>query len=83
MSSTLEQVNPKLPPQRQRRQLREAAGLSRSNLATIVGVSPESIYNWEKGGEPQGLHRRAYAAALSELEHAVAIEGGEEWPNGS
>jgi len=34
MSSTLEQVNPKLPPQRQRRQLREAAGLSRSNLAT-------------------------------------------------
>lgn len=83
MSSTLEQVNPKLPTQRRRRQLREAARLSRSNLATIVGVSPESIYNWEKGGEPQGLHRRAYAAALSELERAVINEGGGGWPTGS
>jgi DNA-binding XRE family transcriptional regulator len=82
VSSTLEQVNPKLPTQRQRRQLREAAGLSRSNLATIVGVSPESIYNWEKGGEPQGLHRRAYAAALSELD-AIATEEAAGWANDS
>jgi transcriptional regulator with XRE-family HTH domain len=70
-----------LPSAPERRALRRAAGLSGSELAAAIGVAPATLYGWERGQEPSGLFRRAYAAALSELRHAVDAGDTERWAN--
>jgi DNA-binding transcriptional regulator YiaG len=59
---------PGLPSLHQRQALREAAGLSMTQLGVITGVSSQSIRYWETGQrEPRGLQRIAYAKALATL----------------
>lgn len=56
------------PPPAERRRLRIAAGLTGVELATAIGVSPASVYAWEKGTRtPTGLQRAAYVRALQEI----------------
>ncbi len=55
-----------LPPPAVRRQLREAAGLSRPQVATQLGITPEALRLWEEGlREPQGDNRGAYLSLLT------------------
>ncbi len=44
------------------RELREAAGMTQLELATQIGVTPSTVYNWERGrNEPKATQLRALA----------------------
>ncbi len=47
------------------RELREARGWTRLELAMKLGVTPGTVYNWERGkNEPKATQFRALAEAL-------------------
>lgn len=47
------------------KELRAAAGLTQLELARKVGVTPSSVYNWERGKtEPTATNLRDLAIAL-------------------
>lgn len=47
------------------RRARESAGLSREQLAELIGVNPRSVRRWESGETDPGLDSlRAVASAL-------------------
>jgi DNA-binding transcriptional regulator YiaG len=56
----------RLPPAAQRRQIREAAGVSQRELARALGVSWTAVQRWEAGARPRA-HVPQYALALEEL----------------
>ncbi|MFF7199141.1 telomere-associated protein Tap [Streptomyces sp. NPDC088197] len=57
-----------LPPPAERRRLREAAGLSQTQIATALGTRREAVGNWEAGRtEPRPPQRAAYARLLEGL----------------
>lgn len=57
-----------LPPPEDRAALREAAGISRAELASAVGVTPGTVWMWEKGKrQPTGIRRQRYIDALDVL----------------
>ena len=60
-----------LPTFDERRQLREAAGLSQADLAFAIGVSPSAVHTWETKREPKGLQRVAYVKALRDMEEGT------------
>ncbi|MGW1952496.1 helix-turn-helix domain-containing protein [Streptomyces sp. NPDC001920] len=57
-----------LPPPEERRRLREAASMTRAQLAARVGVSRETVRAWETGRtSPSGPRREAYTRLLDDL----------------
>ena len=51
------------------RRIRQASGLSLSEIGTAVGVSPAAVHKWECGQRrPSGRPAIAYARLLRELE---------------
>ncbi|MFJ4323236.1 helix-turn-helix domain-containing protein [Streptomyces tricolor] len=54
-----------LPPTAQRRALREALDLSRTQVAKALGVSPSTVAGWETGRDPSGEIREKYAYFLN------------------
>ncbi|MGW5105022.1 helix-turn-helix domain-containing protein [Streptomyces sp. NPDC004100] len=54
-----------LPPADQRRALRQALHLSRTQVAHALGVSPSTVGGWETGRDPSGELREKYAYFLS------------------
>ncbi|GEM_PF-3803135 len=62
-----------LPPPRERRRIREDAGLSLRQLADAVGCSHTAVALWESGRTPR-QHRRAYAELLRALDDALREE---------
>lgn len=57
---------PGLPEPKERARLRRAFGISQSHLANSIGVSRNTVANWEAGAkEPTGDNREAYAAILT------------------
>ncbi|MFF0213949.1 helix-turn-helix domain-containing protein [Streptomyces vinaceus] len=59
---------PRLPSPKERRRLREAAGLSYEAVATAVGVRANTVRSWEAARtSPRGRKREAYAAFLRSL----------------
>ena len=60
-----------LPPAKERRRIREAAGVSQHELAKALGVSWTAIYRWEQGSRPRE-HEADYARALEELKRVAA-----------
>ncbi|WP_225850202.1 helix-turn-helix transcriptional regulator [Streptomyces sp. HPF1205] len=69
VDALLEQVPSEvLPPPAERRRLREAAGLSQTQIATALGTRREAVGNWEAGRtEPRPPQRAAYARLLEGL----------------
>ncbi|MFD7240663.1 helix-turn-helix domain-containing protein [Streptomyces massasporeus] len=57
-----------LPPPKERRRLREAASLTRAQLASRVGVTGETVRGWETGRvTPRGRKGEKYAKLLNSL----------------
>ncbi|MDQ0750755.1 DNA-directed RNA polymerase specialized sigma24 family protein/transcriptional regulator with XRE-family HTH domain [Streptomyces africanus] len=57
-----------LPPPKERRRLREAASLTRAQLASRVGVTSETVRGWETGrATPRGRKGEKYAKLLNSL----------------
>ncbi|MER5835573.1 sigma factor-like helix-turn-helix DNA-binding protein [Streptomyces sp. NPDC002130] len=57
-----------LPPPKERRRLREAASLTRAQLASRVGVTIETVRGWETGrSTPRGRKGEKYAKLLHSL----------------
>ncbi|MEU1160415.1 helix-turn-helix transcriptional regulator, partial [Streptomyces sp. NPDC005921] len=56
---------PDLPPAGQRRALRQALNLSRTQVAQALGVSPSTVGGWEQGRDPSGEIREKYAYFLA------------------
>ncbi|MEU0730358.1 helix-turn-helix domain-containing protein [Streptomyces sp. NPDC006140] len=57
-----------LPPPKERRRLREAASLTRAQLASRVGVTSETVRGWETGRvPPRGRKGEKYAKVLNSL----------------
>jgi transcriptional regulator with XRE-family HTH domain len=69
VDALLEQVpSDALPPPAERRRLREAAGLSQAQIATVLGTRREAVGSWEAGQrEPRPPQRAAYARLLEGL----------------
>ena len=69
VDALLEQVPAdELPPPAERRRLREAAGLSQTQIATALGTRREAVGNWEAGRtEPRPPQRAAYVRLLEGL----------------
>lgn len=69
VDSLLEQVaQDDLPPPAERRRLREAAGLSQTQVAKALDTRREAVGNWEAGRtEPRPPQRAAYARLLEKL----------------
>ncbi|MFK0043340.1 helix-turn-helix domain-containing protein [Streptomyces sp. NPDC090741] len=64
---------PRLPSPKERRGLREAAGLTYEAVATAVGVRANTVRSWESGRtHPRGRKHEAYAAFLKSLAAASA-----------
>ncbi|WP_037633566.1 helix-turn-helix domain-containing protein [Streptomyces katrae] len=60
---------PRLPSPKERRRLREAAGLTYEDVATAVGVTVSTVRSWEAGRTgPRGRKRAAYASFLTTLQ---------------
>ncbi|TDC06617.1 XRE family transcriptional regulator, partial [Streptomyces sp. 8K308] len=67
VDALLEQAKP-LPEPAERLRLREAAGLSRPDIASAFGVSTSTVTGWETGrSEPTKQRRAAYARLLEGL----------------
>ncbi len=58
------------------RELREARGWTQLRLAIEVGVTPVTVYNWERGRyEPKASQFRALARALGVSMDDIALPG--------
>ncbi|WP_030233489.1 MULTISPECIES: helix-turn-helix domain-containing protein [unclassified Streptomyces] len=73
-----------LPPPEERRRLREAASLTRAQLASRVGVSSETVRGWETGrSTPRGRRAEKYAKLLDSLsrpaESPAEMTPHQEW----
>uniref|UniRef100_UPI002F91172E helix-turn-helix domain-containing protein n=1 Tax=Streptomyces melanogenes TaxID=67326 RepID=UPI002F91172E len=66
IDSLLASVGPEaaLPTPDQRLRLREAARLSKAQVARALGVSPSTVTGWETGRDPSGEVRTRYAYLL-------------------
>ncbi|MEG3627611.1 telomere-associated protein Tap [Streptomyces poriticola] len=69
VDALLEQVaRNDLPAPADRRRLREAAGLTQTQVATALGTRRETVASWESGrNEPRPPQRAAYARLLDSL----------------
>ncbi|MFJ4780362.1 helix-turn-helix domain-containing protein [Streptomyces sp. NPDC088762] len=64
-----------LPSPKERRRLRDSAGLSYEEVAAAVGVTASTVRSWETGRTaPRGRKREAYARFLTSLAQPPARE---------
>jgi Helix-turn-helix domain len=63
----LASLGPDLPPPAERKRLREAAGLTRPQLAQALGVHHDAVRRWEAGDDPRQPQRGEYARLLAGL----------------
>jgi len=56
------------------KELRQACRLSQFELATLVGVTPSTVYNWERGrNEPRVTQLRTLARVLGTPMETIAM----------
>lgn len=66
------QVRSDLPDPKQRKSIREAAGLSQQELADFIGVTRAAVANWESGTRtPRGQRLTRYVEAIRTLTDAA------------
>lgn len=65
-------------PARARREIRDQAGISRSVLADLLGVSADRVKAYEEGSLPTGEAAYRYHQALVAMEPPAAALGPEE-----
>jgi len=62
-----------LPSARTREAIRQAAGLSRGQLAEVLGVTRQCVFNWESGRRtPRGDQLMRYRQALDAMRRTGA-----------
>jgi transcriptional regulator with XRE-family HTH domain len=61
----------RLPPARERQQIRLDAGLSLREVGVALGVSHTAVRGWERGAVPRD-QQAAYGALLDELRRMTA-----------
>ncbi|MDG9720912.1 helix-turn-helix domain-containing protein [Streptomyces sp. DH24] len=67
-----------LPPPKERRRLREAASLTRTQVAARLGVPRETVRSWETGRtKPRGRKREASAKLLNSLATEAVVTSGQ------
>jgi DNA-binding transcriptional regulator YiaG len=72
IAAQLEKTERPLPSPATCRALRESARLSRRALAEVLGVTPQTIANYESGHRiPRGDRRAAYLEALRVLKESA------------
>jgi transcriptional regulator with XRE-family HTH domain len=76
IDSLLDAVGPEaeLPPCQVRRELRERARLTKTQVARALGVSPSTLSGWESGRDPVGEIRTKYAYLLDGLNAKLGTE---------
>ncbi|MGV9788270.1 helix-turn-helix domain-containing protein [Streptomyces sp. NPDC003435] len=67
-----------LPPAEQRRALRQALHLTRTQVAQALGVSPSTLGGWETGRDPSGELREKYAYFLSGAQEKLRTQHEDE-----
>ena len=67
----------RLPQSTERRAIRDAAGLSREQVARALGVSVETVKAWEGGSTPRPANLVAYVELLDRLRSVVSNERAE------
>ncbi|MFK8910865.1 helix-turn-helix domain-containing protein, partial [Streptomyces sp. YS-3] len=79
IDSLLASVGPETPlmAYEERRRLREAARLSKAQVARALGVSPSTVTGWETGRDPSGELRTRYAYLLEGLRERLEEYGSE------
>jgi DNA-binding transcriptional regulator YiaG len=61
-----------LPPPPMRRAIRQAAGVTATDVAREVGVTQQAVRLWERGlRRPAGQHLVAYLKVLELMQEAV------------
>lgn len=55
------------------RRIKEATGLSDESIAALVGVTRQSLSNWDRGGTISGPNRRRLLNVLSVIEEAARL----------
>ena len=61
-----------LPPPVLCAAIRKSAGVSLRRLATAIGVSPQTLLNWERASsQPRARYLAAYIAALRSLREQI------------
>lgn len=61
-----------LPPPERRVELRKGARLRLKDIAGLIGVTPTTVWNWERGIEPKPKYYDAYREVLETLAKQVA-----------
>jgi len=56
-----------LPPPERRVELRKAARLRLKDIADLIGVTPTTVWNWERGIEPKPRYHDKYREVLEAL----------------
>ncbi len=67
-----------LPPADERRRVREAAKATRRDVAEAMGVSEQTVANWEAGLGPGARHVDTYVDLLGELRRVAVLRGSWE-----
>lgn len=73
-ATQLLELRDRLPSPTGRRAIRERLRLSREAVARELGVSHETVVQWERGATPRGRNLAAYVELLERL-GAIPVEG--------
>jgi len=66
------------------RELRQAAGLSQFELATVLKVSPSAVYKWERGvTEPRASRLKQMARLFAVSMDDIEFPTGDDLPHQS
>jgi transcriptional regulator with XRE-family HTH domain len=67
-----------LPPPEELRRLREAAGASLADVASVIGSTRQAVQLWETGKrEPYWRYLETYAAVLEMFREEIASRNGD------
>lgn len=70
------ELRQRLPEPAERRSIREGLGLSRERIARELGVSQETVFQWEAGNaSPRKVNLLAYVELLERLRDAAENHG--------